>query len=79
MNVAVKTMKEVLEARGWTMYYECTRCDGKRQYFANPSFKKYEVRTRLKKMTFSILLNNHVIAGPCWGYQLEEKLNKYVT
>lgn len=69
-------MKETLEGNGWTMYYECQTC-GHKQYFSNPSYAGYEVRVRQKKQTFSIVLNNLIIGGPFWAYQLEEKMKKF--
>ena len=76
--VEIKSMKEKLEALEWKLYYECSRCNGQKQYFTNPAKPKYEIRTRPKNQTFSILYENHVIAGPFYGYQLGEKLSKYV-
>lgn len=79
MAVAIKTMKEQLEAKGWKMYYECTTCSGHKQYFTNNEKPKYEVMIILKNQTFSILYENHLIAGPFWAYQLDEKLLKHVV
>jgi len=70
-------MKQKLEALGWKMYYECDTCGGKQQ-FNHESYNGYEIRAKKRTNTFSILLNNHVIAGPFWNYQLEEKLKKHV-
>jgi hypothetical protein len=67
-------MKEVLEAKGWIMYYDCITC-GHKQYFNHPDKKDYEIRAKKNNNTFSILLNEMIIAGPFWGYELEEKLN----
>jgi hypothetical protein len=72
-------MKQVLEANGWVMFHECNTCVGHRQYFKKEAKPGYEIRTRTKNNTFSILLNNMVIAGPFWGYELESKLSKYVA
>jgi len=72
-------MKEKLLANGWEMFHECDSCVGHRQYFSNKAKKGYEIRTRVKNNTFSILLNNTIIAGPFWGYQVEEKLKQYVS
>jgi hypothetical protein len=69
-------MKQLLESKGWVMYYSCDFCGGK-QYFKNNDKAGYEVRTRIKNNTFTIMLNNRIIAGPFWGYELEEKLLKY--
>ena len=71
-------MKEVLEANGWKMYHECDTCSGHKQFFKNDDKPGYEVRVKVKNNTFSILLNNMIIAGPFWNYQLEESLTKYV-
>jgi hypothetical protein len=57
------------------MYYECINPCAK-QYFSNPSYKGYEVRVKTRKKTFSILLDNEVIAGPAYEYQLLPKLNE---
>lgn len=67
-------MKQVLESKGWIMHHECIVSCGHKQFFNHPGKQGYEVRTRVKNNTFSILLNNRVIAGPYWGYQMEEKL-----
>lgn len=69
-------MKEVLIAQGWIIYHECNTCGGHRQYFKNKEKPGYEVRCRIRNNTFSILLNNAIIAGPFWGYQLAEKLTQ---
>lgn len=66
-------MKQTLESKGWVMYYECISPCAK-QHFNHPDKPGYEIRTKFKKQTFSILLNNNIIAGPFWGYTLEEKL-----
>ncbi|MDB5200575.1 MAG: hypothetical protein JWO92_2538 [Chitinophagaceae bacterium] len=71
-------MKEKLEANGWKMYYECNTCAGHKQFYKNDAKEGYEVRIKVKNQTFSILLKNMVIAGPFWGYQIEEKLKKHV-
>lgn len=71
-------MKELLTANGWVMYYQC-KCSGGRQQWSNNDKPGYEVRTKTKNGTFSILLKNTIIGGPFWGYQLEEKLKLYVT
>ena len=70
-------MKQILEAKGWVKYYECNTC-GHKQFYKNVNNPGYEIRTRVKNNTFSILLNNMIIAGPFWGYQLEEKISQYV-
>jgi hypothetical protein len=72
-------MKQVLEANGWVMYHECNTCSGHRQFFTKEGKTGYEVRIKTKKNTFSILLNNMVIAGPFWGFELADKLAKYVA
>jgi hypothetical protein len=66
-------MKAKLIALGWVLYYEClTTC--KKQYFNHPEKAGYEVRVRTANKTFSIILNNRIVSGPHWEYQLEEKL-----
>lgn len=72
------TMRKVLEGMGWRMYYECVQTCGHKQFFTHDGKPGYEVRTKISTNTFSILLNNHVIAGPFWGYQVEEKLTKHL-
>jgi hypothetical protein len=67
-------MREALEAKGWVMYYECILTCGHKQYFNHPDKKGYEIRSKIKNNTFSILLNNMIIAGPYWGFEIEEKL-----
>lgn len=69
-------MKQILESRGWVMYHDCDAC-GHKQYFTNPKKKFYEVRTRVRTQTFSILLDNRVIGGPFNAYLLTSKLNEY--
>lgn len=71
-------MKQVLESKGWVMYYECASC-GHKQYFKNQKKPGYEIRAKVKNNTFSILLNNMIIAGPFWGFEIEEKLLKYAN
>jgi hypothetical protein len=71
-------MRQVLESKGWVMYHECETC-GHRQHFSHPEKQGYEIRTKVKNNTFSILLNNMVIAGPFWGFEIEEKLLKYAN
>lgn len=70
-------MKQTLISLGWEMYYECLNKCGGKQYFTNELWPKYEVRTRVKSNTFSILLENKVIAGPFMGYVLKEKINEH--
>lgn len=70
-------MKEKLEALGWHMYYKCNTCGGQKQYFSHSSFPGYEIRCKLKYQTFSIILNNHHVGGPYWGYQIEAKLAEH--
>lgn len=62
------------------MYSECPTCGGGgvKQYFNHPDKKGYEVRCKPRTNTFSILLNNHVIGGPFWGYLLKQKVNELV-
>jgi hypothetical protein len=72
-------MKQVLESKGWVMYYECVVPCGHKQYFNHPEKNGYEIRAKVKNNTFSILLNNMVIAGPFWGFEIEEKLLKYAN
>lgn len=72
-------MKEVLIANGWKMYHECNTCAGHRQYFNHSGKPGYEVRTKTKNNTFSILLKNAIVAGPFWGYQMADKLKQYVN
>ncbi len=72
-------MKQILADKGWIMFYECGACrGGKRQFYNHPDHPGYEIRAKDRTQTFSILLSNDIIAGPCWGYQLEEKLFKHV-
>ncbi len=71
-------MKAILEAKGWVMYYECFVPCAK-QYFNHPGKKGYEVRVKTKNKTFSILLNNMMIAGPFMAYELEQKLIQYAS
>jgi len=66
-------MKTKLIAMGWTMFHECVSPCAK-QHFNRPDKPSYEIRVRTKNKTFSILLNNMVVSGPHWEYQLEEKL-----
>jgi hypothetical protein len=70
-------MKETLKDNGWVMYYQCN-CSGGRQHWNNKAKPGYEVRTRTKNKTFSILLNNRVVSGPNWEYELADKLKQYV-
>jgi hypothetical protein len=63
-------MKQLLNENGWVMYHECITCAGHRQFYKNDTKPGYEVRIKTKNQTFSILLNNLVIAGPFWGYQI---------
>lgn len=69
-------MKQQLEAKGWVMYYECRKRCGNKQYYNNVQHPTYEVV--VKGNTFNILMSKHVIAGPFWGYQLDEQLTKFV-
>lgn len=72
-------MKKDLEELGWTQYYECTVCSGGlRQYYSNPNFPAYVVRTRESKGTFVILQNNIIVTGPHWSYQVKEKIKEHV-
>ncbi|MDF2381331.1 hypothetical protein JMG10_07635 [Nostoc ellipsosporum NOK] len=48
------------------------------QHFSHPEKPGYEIRTRLRSNTFSILLKNHIVGGPFWGYQIEQKLTEHV-
>ena len=67
-------MKQVLESKGWIMYYECVLMCGHKQYFNHLDKKGYDIRAKVKNNTFSILLNNMIIAGPFWGFEIEQKL-----
>lgn len=69
-------MKELLLSKGWVMYYECTLRCGHKQWYNNTQHIGYEVV--VKGQTFTLQLNNQVIAGPLYGYQLEQTLNKFV-
>lgn len=71
-------MKELLTADGWVIFYHCN-CGGGRDHWNKKEKPGYEVRTRSKNKTFSILLNNRVIVGPALEYLLAEKLKQYVT
>ena len=71
-------MKQILENNGWKMYHECIVPCGHKQYFNHPDKKGFEVRAKVKNNTFSILLNNLIIAGPFWGYEIEQKLLQHV-
>lgn len=69
-------MKDQFIALGWIMYYECvTPCA--KQYFTNPAFPGYEIRVRTRKQQFSIVLDNNIVGGPFYNYQLTEKLKKF--
>lgn len=70
-------MKELLEKKGWVMYYECTLRCGHKQFYNHPQHKGYEVT--VKGPTFTIKLNNSVICGPLSGYQMEDSLKKFVN
>lgn len=72
-------MKEYLESKGWVMFYECKLPCGFKQHYSNAGKLGYEIRTRPKNNTFSIMLQNQVIAGPFWGYQIGEKMNQFIT
>lgn len=71
-------MRQVLESKGWVMYHECMSC-GHKQWFNHPEKAGYEIRAKVKSNTFSILLENKIIAGPFWGFEIEEKLLKYAN
>lgn len=66
-------MKKQLEAKGWIMFSECKSPCAK-QHFSNPTKKGYEIRVKTTSQTFSIMLDNMVVSGPHWAYQLDEKL-----
>jgi hypothetical protein len=66
-------MNELLVAKGWVNYYSCKTC-GDRKFYNHLDKPGYEIRVKQKNQTFSILLNNMMVSGPHWGYQLEEKL-----
>jgi hypothetical protein len=69
-------MKDVLLALAWRMYYECQAC-GHKQYFNHPDKPGYEIRVKAKKQTFAIFLNNHLISGSHYAYQLNDQLAKF--
>jgi hypothetical protein len=70
-------MKELLTSKGWYMYYSCN-CDGSyREFYNHQKYPGYDIRIRPKKQTFSILQNNHLIAGPTWGYNLQKTLQQH--
>lgn len=58
------------------MYHDCDAC-GHKQYFTNSTKRGYEIRTRVRTQTFSILLDNRVISGPFNAYLLKSKLDEY--
>lgn len=70
-------MTEALTTRGWVKYYDCLVCNTLVQFFNHPDKNGYEVKVKPKKNTFSLIIDNRIIAGPFWGYQLEEKMNQY--
>lgn len=70
-------MKEILESRGWKMYYECHVC-GRKQHFTHKDKPGYEVKTRVQHNSFTILFNNRVIAGPFAAQLLFKKLTEHV-
>lgn len=74
-----QTLKEQLEERGWKLFYQCDCPSGRKEYFNHPDHANYAIRTKQRQQTFRVVLDNQVIAGPFWGYDLEAKLTKYVT
>lgn len=74
--MADKTYEQRLNDRGWQKYHICGGCTGgAKHFFANPAYQNYVVRVRPLKTTFVIMLDEIIIAGPFWLYQLEEKLD----
>lgn len=66
-------MQKTLEDNGWFMYYECLTC-GHKKFYTHKDHPGYEVRTREVSKTFSILLNNMIILGPLFEWDLKQKL-----
>jgi hypothetical protein len=71
--ICVLIMKQVLESKGWVMFHECLSC-GHKQHYSHSEKKGYEIRIKLSTKTFSILINNNVIGGPFFEYEIESKL-----
>jgi len=67
-------MKELLAGKNWKMFYSC-HCNGTyKEYWRNQKYPDYQIITRPRKQTFSILSKNHVIVSPDWSYRMAEKM-----
>lgn len=72
-------MNELLNSKGWKMYYSCKVCGGNKKYYNNDAFPGYDVRVRIRRNgnIFTIVHNNKTISGPDWVLKLEEKLKAH--
>lgn len=72
-------METILVQKKWIKFYECNCGGTPRCHYHNPEKKGYEIVIRPLKNTFRILLNNQIIGGPFWGYQLEIKMLELIS
>lgn len=70
-------MKQQLEGLGWKMIHECDTCKGIKQTYTHEGHTGYEILTVVRTNVFSILRENRIVAGPFWGYQLDETIKNY--
>jgi len=69
-------MKEMIENKGWLFHYSCMCGGSLRQHYLNKAFPNVEIRIRPLKQTFTIMNTGMQIAGPDWGYKLENKMKE---
>lgn len=70
-------MRSKLTIKGWIKYHSCYCGGSLKEYYNHPDHKGYEIRLRPGQASFTLLLDNQIIAGPLYIYKLEETLQAY--
>jgi hypothetical protein len=68
---------QLLNDKGWKMYYKCNCGGSERQHWSNEKYPAFEITLRPRRNTFRLLNKNMVIAGPLWIYQMEATIKKF--
>lgn len=68
---------QLLNDRGWKMYYHCLCGGSRKEHWSHPDFPGYEIRTRPRRQTFEIRSKNIRVHGPDFAYRLEAALKQH--
>lgn len=72
-------MKQILINHGWIFFHACMCGGSRREDYKHADYPAYEIRIRPTnpvRLTFTILNRNMQVAGPEWGYKLENKMKE---